>query len=63
MQRSSEFMTRSINDFKDGIVDAVYLVYNGYKNVITQELHVNRLLPVAIEDFDCEKANNSVLET
>ncbi len=62
MQRSSEFMARSIKDFNDGIVDAVYLVYNGYKNVITQELHVNRLLPVTIEDFDCEKANNSVLE-
>jgi len=62
MQRSSEFMTRSIKDFNDGIVDAVYLVYNGYKNVITQELHVNRLLPVTIEDFDCEKASNSVLE-
>ncbi len=62
MQRSSEFMTRSIKDFNDGIVDAVYLVYNGYKNMITQELHVTRLLPVAIEDFDCEKANNSVLE-
>ncbi|MFH0710792.1 MAG: ATP synthase F1 subunit gamma [Pseudomonadota bacterium] len=62
MQRSSEFMARSIKDFNDGIVDAVYLVYNGYKNVITQELHVNRLLPVTIEDFDCEKASNSVLE-
>ena len=62
MQRSSEFMARSITDFNDGIVDAVYLVYNGYKNVITQELHVNRLLPVTIEDFDCEKASNSVLE-
>lgn len=62
MQRSSEFMTRSIKDFNDGIVDAVYLVYNGYKNMITQELHVKRLLPVMIEDFDCEKANNNVLE-
>jgi F-type H+-transporting ATPase subunit gamma len=62
MQRSSEFMTRSIKDFNDGIVDAVYLVYNGYKNMITQELHVKRLLPVMIEDFACEKADNSVLE-
>jgi len=62
MQRSSEFMDRSIKDFNDGIVDAVYLVYNGYKNVITQELHVNRLLPVAIEDFDCESVKGSVLE-
>jgi len=62
MQRSSEFMTRSIKDFKDGIVDAVYLVYNGYKNVITQELHVNQILPVSIADIDCEKSTNAVLE-
>ena len=62
MQRSSEFMSRSIKDFKDGIIDGVYLVYNGYKNVITQELHVNKILPVSIADFDCEKNQNSVLE-
>lgn len=62
MQRSSEFMTRSINDFKEGNVDAVYLVYNGYKNVITQELHVNRILPVNVESYDCEKVTNTMLE-
>lgn len=62
MERSSEFMARSIKDFNDGVVDEVYLVYNGYKNVITQELHVNRLLPVSIGDFDCESAQNNVLE-
>src|SRR3989338_9010106 len=62
MQRSSEFMTRSINDFKEGKIDAVYLVYNGYKNVITQELHVNRVLPVNVENYDCEKAQNTMLE-
>ncbi|MDP3265320.1 MAG: ATP synthase F1 subunit gamma [Sulfuricurvum sp.] len=62
MQRSSEFMTRSIKDFKDGIIDGVYLVYNGYKNVITQELHVNKILPVDVSDFDCEKTKNNVLE-
>jgi F-type H+-transporting ATPase subunit gamma len=62
MQRSSEFMTRSIKDFKDGIIDGVYLVYNGYKNVITQELHVNKILPVAVSDFDCENSKDSVLE-
>lgn len=62
MQRSSEFMTRSINDFKEGIVDAVYIVYNGYKNVITQELHVSRVLPVNVQGYDCEEVKNSVLE-
>lgn len=62
MQRSSEFMTRSINDFKEGIVDAVYIVYNGYKNIITQELHVNCILPVDVEDYDCDQVKNSTLE-
>jgi F-type H+-transporting ATPase subunit gamma len=61
MQRSSEFMTRSIKDFKDGIIDGVYLVYNGYKNVITQELHVNKILPVKV-NIDCDLTHNSVLE-
>ena len=62
MQRSSEFMTRSINDFKEGKIDAVYIVYNGYLNVITQELHINRVLPVNVDAYDCESAKNSMLE-
>ena len=62
MQRSSEFMTRSINDFKEGKIDAVYIVYNGYKNVITQELHVNRVLPVNVDSYDCEASKNTMLE-
>lgn len=62
MERSSEFMTRSIKDFKDGVVDAVYLVYNGYKNVITQELHVKRLLPVMTDEFEHDGTSNKILE-
>lgn len=62
MQRSSDFMTRSIKDFKDGKTDAVYVVYNGYKNAITQELHINRVLPVNANDFECDKASDKILE-
>ena len=62
MQRSSEFMTLSINDFKEGKIDAVYLVYNGYKNVITQELHINRVLPVNVDGYDCDEVKNSMFE-
>ncbi|MBD3809370.1 MAG: F0F1 ATP synthase subunit gamma [Sulfuricurvum sp.] len=62
MQRSSEFMTRSINDFKEGKIDAVYIVYNGYLNVITQQLHVNRVLPINVDNYNCEEVKNSVLE-
>jgi len=62
MQRSSDFMARSINDFKEGKIDAVYVVYNGYKNVITQELHINRVLPVNVNDYQCDTESNTVLE-
>lgn len=53
--RSAEFIQSSIRDFNDGIIDGLHIVYNGYKNVITQELHVNKILPVDVDDFDCEE--------
>lgn len=62
MERSSEFMTRSINDFKEGKTDAVYVIYNGYLNVITQEMHVNRVLPVDVAAYQCEVEKDAVLE-
>ena len=56
---SDDFISSSIEDFKDGKVDAVHIVYNGYKNMITQELHVNKVLPVDTEQFDCNEAQKS----
>jgi len=60
--RSDEFIMTSIEDYKAGKIDALYIVYNGYKNMITQELHVNRILPIDSNQFDCNEANKSVLE-
>lgn len=56
---SDEFIAASIEDFKDGKIDAVHIVYNGYKNMITQELHVNKVLPIDTEQFDCNEAEQS----
>lgn len=44
--KSDDFILTSIEDFKDGKIDALHLVYNGYKNMITQELHVIDVLPI-----------------
>ncbi len=52
-KRSDEFIKTSIEDFKDGKVDAVHIVYNGFKNMMTQELHVNKILPVDTDSVDC----------
>jgi F-type H+-transporting ATPase subunit gamma len=63
MGRAAEFITASVNDFKEGKIDGVYIVHNGYKNMITQELHVDRVLPVDTDALDCsENVNKSLLE-
>ncbi|MFT7003311.1 MAG: F-type H+-transporting ATPase subunit gamma [Sulfurimonas sp.] len=60
--RSDEFIMTSIEDYKDGKIDGLHLIYNGYKNMITQELHVNKVLPVDTEQFECEDFQDSMLE-
>ena len=62
-EKSDKFIMTSVADFRDGKIDALHIVYNGYKNMITQELHVNKVLPVDSSSFDCNKAqSNSMLE-
>jgi F-type H+-transporting ATPase subunit gamma len=58
-EKSDDFILTSIADYKDGKIDALHIVYNGYKNMITQELHVNTILPVNTDDFDCDKVQSS----
>ena len=62
-ERSDEFIATCIEDYKDGKIDALHIIYNGFKNMMTQELHVNKVLPVDTEDYDCnEKQVSSMLE-
>ena len=60
--RSDEFIMTSIEDYKDGKIDAIHLVYNGFKNMMTQELHTMRILPVDPDMYICEETQSSVLE-
>ncbi|MBL0707635.1 MAG: F0F1 ATP synthase subunit gamma [Sulfurimonas sp.] len=60
--RSDEFIKTSLEDYKDGKIDGLHIIYNGYKNMITQELHVDRILPVDTRGFNCENAEKSLLE-
>jgi F-type H+-transporting ATPase subunit gamma len=61
-KRSDEFIRTSVMDYKDAKIDALHIVYNGYKNMITQELHVKKILPVDTTGFECEDSNKSMLE-
>jgi F-type H+-transporting ATPase subunit gamma len=60
--RSDEFIASSVEDYMDGKIDGLHIVYNGYLNIITQQLHVNKVLPVNADDFDCTKNQKSALE-
>lgn len=61
-ERSDNFIETSIEDFKDGKIDGLHIIYNGFKNMMTQELHVNTVLPVDTEEFDCSEEQKSILE-
>ncbi|MBD3796204.1 MAG: F0F1 ATP synthase subunit gamma [Campylobacterales bacterium] len=61
--RSDEFIGTSIIDFQEGKIDGLYIVYNGYKNMITQELHMNQVLPINSDEFECKDVQkNSTIE-
>ena len=60
--KSDDFIMTSIEDYKDGKTDGLHIVYNGYKNMITQELHVNKVLPVDADQFECTEVQTSMLE-
>jgi len=61
-ERADEFIMTSIEDYKDGKIDGLHIIYNGFKNMMTQELHVTKVLPVDTEQFECDEAQNSMLE-
>ena len=61
-ERADEFIMTSIEDYKDGKIDGLHIIYNGYKNMITQELHVKNVLPVDTTQFECSEVQNSILE-
>ncbi len=62
-EKSDDFIETSITDFQEGKIDALHLVYNGYKNRITQELKVKQVLPVNSDEFECEEVQkNSTIE-
>ncbi len=52
MDRAAEFIQSSMQDYMDGKIDGVTIVYNGFKNALVQELHVQNVLPI---DVSCDK--------
>ncbi len=45
-QKSSKFINEVVADFLEGTTDRVILVHNGFKNMISQQLKTQQLLPI-----------------
>jgi F-type H+-transporting ATPase subunit gamma len=59
--KASEFIKDVYEDFTDGTTDKVILVYNGFLNMLAQELKVKNLLPVSFDNVSIEQTG-SMLE-
>ncbi len=59
--RACEFIEEVVNDFQNGTTDKVVLIYNGFLNMLTQELKINEMLPISLESVE-SKDESSMLD-
>ena len=59
--RASEFINSAVEDFKNEVTDKVVLVYNGFLNMLTQEIRVRELLPISLPAVENDEVE-SMLE-
>ncbi|OJJ29217.1 ATP synthase F1 subunit gamma [Campylobacter concisus] len=45
-EKAQNIIKDAIDDFTNGITDKVVLIHNGYKNMISQEIRVNDIVPI-----------------
>ncbi len=60
--RASDFIKEVVSDFNEGHTEKVILVYNGFLNMLAQELKIRELLPIALDDVEVSKKETSMLE-
>ncbi len=60
-EKASGFIEDAYEDFNNGTTDKVILVYNGFFNMLSQELKVRNLLPISLDEVSSEETS-SMLE-
>ncbi|MGB6327447.1 MAG: ATP synthase F1 subunit gamma [Halarcobacter sp.] len=60
--RAADFINEVVEDFQKGTTDKVVLIYNGFLNMLTQEIRVRELLPISLEDVEVSETETSMLE-
>ena len=59
--RAADFIHASVEDFRNEITDKVIVVYNGFLNMLTQEIRVRELLPISLDAVEI-KDTSSMLD-
>ncbi|WP_172200902.1 ATP synthase F1 subunit gamma [Campylobacter sp. RM16188] len=60
-EKAQNVIKDAVNDFVNGVTDKVILVHNGYKNMISQEIRINDVVPVEPPKM-VEVETNSLME-
>ena len=60
--KASDFIKDAYEDFNNGTTDKVIMVYNGFLNMLTQELKVKNLLPVSLDEVSVDQEASSMLD-
>ncbi|MFL1705836.1 ATP synthase F1 subunit gamma [Campylobacter sp. MOP7] len=60
-EKAQSVIKDAVNDFINGVTDKVILVHNGYKNMISQEIRINDIVPVEPPKM-VEVDTNSLME-
>ena len=56
--KAADFINDVVDDFNTGATDKVVVVYNGFLNMLTQEIRVRELLPISLEAANVENASS-----
>ncbi|CAM3401835.1 ATP synthase F1 subunit gamma [Arcobacter aquimarinus] len=59
--RAADFIHSAVEDFRNEVTDKVIVVYNGFLNMLTQEIRVRELLPISLETVEV-KDTSSMLD-
>jgi len=60
-EKASDFIASAFEDFNNGTTDKVVMVYNGFLNMLAQELRCKDLLPISFESVSVEQETASML--
>jgi F-type H+-transporting ATPase subunit gamma len=57
-EKASEFIDDAFEDFNNGTTDKVIMVYNGFYNMLSQELKMKNLLPISLDEVSLDDASS-----